>query len=360
MTQRERQILQLIEANPMISQQTIADELNITRSSVAVHISNLMNKGHIAGRGYVLRSGSYVVVVGGVNVAIRGKAFGPIADAGTTPGVVQLSPSGVGRNIAHNLCLMGTDVRLLTAYGDDVHGQKITASCSELGIDLSHARQITGGTTSTCLYLSDHTGQPLMAISDMEICKKITPTYLAGHLGLLQNAQAVICDANIPEESLIYLAENCTAPLFCDPVSTAKAEKMLPILGKIHTIKPNLQEAELLSGMKIKSLPDLETAAEKLLALGVRQVFITLSDRGIYAAARDQKMLLPALPGTAVNVAGTGDAVTAVLAWAHLERLNLKDTAMAALAAWAITAESPDTINPAMSATAVKTRAKHN
>ena len=55
MTQRERQILQLIEADPMISQQTIADELGITRSSVAVHISNLMSKGHIAGRGYVLR-----------------------------------------------------------------------------------------------------------------------------------------------------------------------------------------------------------------------------------------------------------------------------------------------------------------
>ena len=185
MTQRERQILQLIEANPMISQQTIADELNITRSSVAVHISNLMSKGHIAGRGYVLRSGCYVVVVGGVNVAIRGKAFGPMVDTGTTPGIVQLSPSGVGRNIAHNLCLMGTDVRLLTAYGDDVHGQKITASCSELGIDLSHARQITGGSTSTCLYLTEHTGETVMAISDMEICKKITPTYLASHLGLL-------------------------------------------------------------------------------------------------------------------------------------------------------------------------------
>ncbi|MBQ5667276.1 MAG: winged helix-turn-helix transcriptional regulator [Oscillospiraceae bacterium] len=35
MTQRERQILQLIEANPMIQQQEIADKLGITRSSVA-------------------------------------------------------------------------------------------------------------------------------------------------------------------------------------------------------------------------------------------------------------------------------------------------------------------------------------
>ena len=74
MTQRERQILRLIESNPMISQQELADELGITRSSVAVHISNLMAKGQIAGRGYVLRRGSYIVVVGGVNVDIGGRS----------------------------------------------------------------------------------------------------------------------------------------------------------------------------------------------------------------------------------------------------------------------------------------------
>ena len=54
MTQRERQILALIAANPMISQQELADTLNITRSSVAVHISNLLKKGYIAGKGYDL------------------------------------------------------------------------------------------------------------------------------------------------------------------------------------------------------------------------------------------------------------------------------------------------------------------
>ena len=62
MTQREQQILQLISKDPMISQQALADELNITRSSVAVHISNLLKKGYIAGKGYVLRTGHYAAV----------------------------------------------------------------------------------------------------------------------------------------------------------------------------------------------------------------------------------------------------------------------------------------------------------
>lgn len=356
MTQRERQILQLIEADPMISQQTIADELGITRSSVAVHISNLMSKGHIAGRGYVLRSGSYVVVVGGVNVDIGGKSHAPLVSSDSNPGSVRISLGGVGRNIAHNLSLMGTDVRLLTAYGDDVHGQRVAASCSELGIDLSHARAITGGTTSTYLYLTDEQGEMVLAVSDMEICKKITPTYLSNHLGLLQNAQLVICDCNIPEESLIYLAENCSAPLFCDPVSTVKAEKLRPILEKIHTLKPNKLEAELLSGVKIETAEDVAKAADKLLEMGIHRLFISMGADGVYAAMGDQRITLPNLPGQMVNTTGCGDAFMAALGWAYLEGMDLKETALAGLAAGSIAMESAETINPAMSATAIRTR----
>ena len=356
MTQRERQILQLIESNPMISQQTIADELGITRSSVAVHISNLMSKGHIAGRGYVLRSGSYIVVVGGVNVDISGKSFAPLVAADSNPGTVQVSLGGVGRNIAHNLSLMGADVRLLTAYGDDLNGQRVAASCSELGIDLSHARAITGGTTSTYLYLTDEQGEMALAVSDMEICRKITPAYLSGHLGLLQNAQVVVCDCNIPEESLVYLAENCTAPLFCDPVSTIKAEKLRPILGKIHTLKPNKLEAELLSGVKIETIADVAKAADRLLELGVHRVFISLGADGVYAAMGSQRVQLPNLPGRMVNTTGCGDAFMGALAWAYLEGMDLRETALAGLAAGSIAMESAQTINPNMSATALRAR----
>ena len=55
MTQREAQILQWIQENPLISQQELADRAGITRSSVAVHISNLMKKGYIDGKGYIIR-----------------------------------------------------------------------------------------------------------------------------------------------------------------------------------------------------------------------------------------------------------------------------------------------------------------
>ena len=358
MTQRERQILQLIESNPMISQQELAEELGITRSSVAVHISNLMAKGHIAGRGYVLRSGSYAVVVGGVNVDIGGRSHAPLVAADSNPGSVKISLGGVGRNIAHNLSLLGTDVRMLTAFGDDVHGQRIAASCAELGIDASHARRIADGNTSTYLYLTDEKGEMVLAVSDMEICNQITPAYLSGNLSLLQNAQLVIADANIPAESLIYLAENCSAPLFCDPVSTKKAEKLRPILSRIHTLKPNKLEAELLSGVKIETREDVAKAADKLLDMGVHRLFISLGADGVYAAMGTERLWLENLPGEMVNTTGCGDAFMGAIGWAYLEGMNLRKTALAGLAAGAIAMESGETINPAMSATAIKNRMK--
>ena len=356
MTQRERQILQLIEADPMISQQAIAQALGITRSSVAVHISNLTRKGCIAGKGYVLRTGSYAVVVGGVNVDICGCSFAPLVNEDSNPGKVSTSLGGVGRNIAHNMSLLGLDVRLLTAFGDDPNGQRVAASCSEQGIDASHALRIPGAATSTYLYLTGPDGEMALAVSDMEICRWITPEYLAGNLPLLQSAQVVVADANIPQESLRYLAENCSAPLFVDPVSTAKAEKLRPILHRIHTLKPNALEASILSGLDIHSDADVERAANRLLELGVHRLFLSLGSKGVYAAMGTERLWLNNLPGSIVNTTGCGDAFMAALVWAYLEGMDLRDTALSGLAAASIAMESPETINPTMSAEAIRAR----
>lgn len=356
MTQRERQILQMIESNPMISQQEMADALGITRSSAAVHISNLMKKGLILGKGYVLSSGAYAAIIGGVNVDIGGHADSPLIRATSTPGHVSVTLGGVGRNIAHNLCLMGVDVRMLTAYGDDVHGNRVAASCSELGIDISHALKVPGAATSTYVYLTDVSGRTVLAVSDMEICKKITPQYLSNNLSLLQNARVVVADTNLPEESLIFLAENCNVPLFFDPVSPAKAEKLKPILNRIHTLKPSRKEAELLSGVEIHNQEDAALAAQKLLELGVGRVFITMGVDGIYAATKEQQLWLPSQDTEVVSISGCGDAMMSALVWAYLEDLDLKETMEAGVWASTITAESDSIVNPAMSATAIRTR----
>lgn len=356
MTQRERQILELIAANPMISQQELAEQLNITRSSVAVHISNLLKKGYIAGKGYVLRTGAYAAVVGGVNMDIGGRSFGNLVAADSNPGKVSISLGGVGRNIAHNMALMGVDVKMLTAIGEDVHGNRVVESCAELGIDVSHALRLSDCATSTYLYIADDHGEMAIALSDMAICDRITPGYLAANSQVLQNARVVVADTNIPAESLVWLAENCTAPLFCDPVSTIKAEKLNTILHRVHTLKPNRLEAELLSGVPIREKQDAELAAKALLEKGVQRVFLSMGADGVYAAAAGERTWLQNIPGETRNTTGCGDAFMAALVWAYLRELDLRDSALAGLAAGAIAMESTETINPAMSATALQVR----
>ena len=356
MTQRERQILQWIEADPMISQEQLAEKAGITRSSVAVHISNLMKKGYIAGKGYVLRSGTYVVVVGGVNMDIGGHPFGPLVAKDSNPGRVTMSLGGVGRNIAHNMSLLGVDVRFLTAFGDDLYAQRIAASCGELGIDISNALQVPNGSTPTYLFISSDDGDMALALSDMEICKKITPAYLASKLQIINNAQLVVVDTNIPEESIRYLAEHCTVPIFADPVSTAKAEKLKPILGKIHTLKPNRMEAELLSGVKITDMDSLKEAARVLLSTGMHRVFISMGTDGVFAADQKEMLVQPCFPATMRNATGAGDSFMAALAWAYLEGTDLASTAKAAAATAAIAVEGAETINPALSAETVRQR----
>ena len=357
MTQRERELLNWIAENPLISQQELADKAGITRSSVAVHISNLMKKGYIAGKGYVLRNPSYAAVVGGVNMDIGARSAAPLVARDSNPGKVRMSLGGVGRNIAHNLALLGADVRMLTAFGDDLYAQKIAASCGELGIDISQSLVVPGAATSTYLFIAGDDGDMALAVSDMDIYEHVTPAWLQTRHTLLDNAQVIVVDTNIPAESIRWLCENIKVPIFADPVSTAKAEKLRPVLGQIHTLKPNRMEAELLSGIAITDDESLERAARALLDTGLRRVFISLGGDGVYAADHNGAVRMPCFPAVMQNATGAGDSFMAALAWAYLEGNDLEHTARLAQAAAAIAIEGIETINPDMSAKAVRLRA---
>lgn len=356
MTQRERQILRWIEENPFISQQELAEKAGITRSSAAVHISNLMKKGYITGKGYIVSPASYVVVVGGVNMDIGGISHAQLVSSDSNPGRVRISLGGVGRNIAHNMALMGLDVRMVTVLGGDFYAQKIVSTCGEMGIDISRSLRVADAITSTYLFISGPDGDMKLAISDMDIYSHLTPAFLASKLSLFNNAKLLVVDTNIPAESIAWLVEHVEVPVFADPVSTAKAEKLRPVLGKLHTIKPNRIEAELLSGVSITDERSLRRAANVLLKTGLQQVFISLGAGGVFAANQDRGLHLPSIPGPMVNATGCGDAFMAALAWAYMEGMDLEQSAYAGLAASSIALEGSETINPEMSVDAIRSR----
>ena len=300
----------------------------------------------------------YAVVCGGVNIDIGARSFAPLRAKDSNPGKVELSLGGVGRNIAHNMRLLGVPTYLLTAVGGDSRASQVEQSCRDLGIDLSHALHVPDGRTSTYVFVGDSDGDMAIAVSDMEICKKLTPDYFASQLDLLNGAAAVVVDANLPRESIAYLTEHCTVPVFIDPVSTVKAEKLHGLLGRVHTLKPNRIDAERLSGVKITDDASLHKAAEALLAQGLQRVFISLGGDGVLAAQKDEMQLVPICKAEMRNATGAGDAMMAALVWSFLSGQSLTESAASGTAAAAIAVESEETINPNMSAEAVKDRLK--
>ena len=290
----------------------------------------------------------YVAVVGAVNMDVCGRPYQKLILRDSNPGAVRYTPGGVGRNIAHDLRLLGVEVRFVTVFGDDPYGAALRESCEMLGMDLTDAAAMPGMRTSTYLYITDEHGEMQLALSDTDISECITPDFLAPRLEMLNDAAAVVVDGNLTRETLCWIAEHVTVPIFADPVSVTKAERLRPILSRLHTFKPNLTEGQHLTG---------ETAPERivdaLLSQGVGQVFLSLGADGILAGAGEERVMLPCLPTRMVNTTGGGDAVMAALIWAHLHGKTLREATAAALKAGRLAVEYDGTNNPALSAEAI-------
>lgn len=301
-----------------------------------------------------------VTVVGAVNVDMNGTPSAPLIMRDSNPGRIHISFGGVGRNIAENLCRLGAEVELITALGEDMYAQGLRDHCRRAGIGLTHAKTVPGGRTSTYLCINDARGDMALAVSDMEIYTRLTPDYLAQKLPVIQASRLVVLDTNLSAEAIAFLAERCTAPILADPVSVHKGQKLLPVLSRIHTIKPNLLEAEALSGVRIETKESLEAAGRRLLALGLKNVFLSLGKDGIYYTNGREAGIVPCYPADMVNTTGCGDACTAAIAKGLLLDKPIGEIARLGMAAAAVCIARPDTISPELSMERIQTILNEN
>lgn len=298
----------------------------------------------------------YVVVIGGANMDICGRPEGSLVAGDSNLGTVRLSPGGVGRNIAHNLALLGVDCRLVTAFGEDAQADALVESCTQAGIDVTLSFAVAGAATSTYLYVTDAAGEMQVAINDMAILEELTPEHLSTHLDTINAARVVVVDTNLPAATLGWICEHVSAPIWCDPISTVKAHRVEGLLGSLFALKPNRLEAEELTGVHICDEPSLQEAVRKLLGKGLERVFLSLGADGLLCAQGDELHLLPNAPCKLVNSTGAGDAMMAGLVWAELQGLGFAEAGQAGLAAASLAVESSATVNPLMSEAALRER----
>lgn len=350
MTQREQEILEILRKKPLISQADLAESLGITRSSVAVHITNLMKKGHILGKGYIVREDDYVCVIGGSNIDIQGRPNNPLVYKDSNIGEVNISLGGVGRNIAENLVRLGVNTRLITVIGDDVYGQKILEEAHLIGLQMQDSLVLSGASTSTYLSILDHTHDMVLAISHMDIYDRMTVEFIKSKGHIIEHAAICILDTNLPVQVLEHILTTYRDTVFfLDTVSTAKAAKVKELIGYFHTIKPNRIEAEILTGIAINSENDAKVAADVLHKKGVKRVFISMGEGGVFASDGTHTALIKAPKVDIINATGAGDAFLAGLGLAHLMEKDAISAAGMAIAASAIAISHENTINPQMS-----------
>lgn len=285
--------------------------------------------------------GKRIAVIGGMNMDIGGSANAPLRLRDSNPGLVSLRPGGVGRNIAHNLRLLGAEVSLISAVGEDAFGRELLASCEALGMDVSMMQIRPRERSSTYLYVNDEAGDMLLAVSDMDIVDRISPAALEPLLQRLKGFDALVLDANLSEASLRFLAERTDMPLYADAVSAAKAPRLLPILPRLAALKPNRLEAEALTGET-----DPERAARALLAAGVGRVFLTLGEKGMMAAQGEELVYLPRRKVKVLSTTGAGDAATAAMVWSGMQGFELERAARFSQLAGATTCECLEANNP--------------
>lgn len=292
----------------------------------------------------------FVTVVGGINVDLTGSPHQPLVLETSNPGEMSLSAGGVGRNIAHNLALLGVPTTLLSAVGGDAFGAYALDATRQAGVNVEYVLKQAGQRTGTYLSVLNFEHDLVVAIADMAATRGVSAAYLAQHERILAESALIAADTNLDEDTLTYLCDICETrriPLLIEPVSVEKSKKLRRVSAKATYLTPNRDE---LHAMSVCDEADL-AAQCACLRDQFDHIFVTLGEQGVYHyhSFAEKGALHPAIPTTVINVNGAGDALVAGLICGLFHEQPLPESVRLGIAAAHIALQSPDTVNPELS-----------
>jgi len=309
--EKEQLVLQTIKKNPFLSQQEMAETLNISRPTLANIISGLIKKGEIIGRAYVLPEKNSIFAIGGANVDRKFHINGHVQYGTSNPSTVTESVGGVARNIAENLGRFGNEVKLITLLGQD-QGAKFIEKESNAFMNLDYVEVLPDLKTGSYSAVIDSNGELTLAMADMSIYDYLMPTILKKHEAILSNAKCIIIDLNCPKETVMYLKDLASLrgiPIALIPVSAPKIKNMPDDLIGVTYFICNRDEAEAYLNIRILTDYDYSNAVKMLLEKGARNVILTLGEQGAMVGNVDGVFYLEVQKiNDVVDVTGAGDA----------------------------------------------------
>ena len=347
LTDRERQIVDLLRRDPLMGSEALAAALGTTRASVNVHLSNLGKKGVILGRGYVLAEQPAAVVIGGANVDMKARSAARATAHTSNPGHGSMAPGGVGRNIAENLARLGNRVHLVSVVGRDSLGDGLLEHTAAAGVRMEHVAR-TDRPTGTYTAVLDADGELIVAIADMEAIAELGPEQIQPARDVISTAGVVVLDGNLRPDAFDYALDLVDrGRTIVEPVSVPKAAALKDLLDdRVYAVTPGRDELSALTDLPTRTERQVRTAARALHARGVEVVWVSLGERGSLLSTPEEVAEFPALPATVDDVTGAGDSMVAAFCHVLLDEGTPQDAARLGHAAAAVTIASPHTVRP--------------
>ena len=149
-----------------------------------------------------------------------------------------------------------------------------------------------------------------------------------------------------PDEVTIYALKKAKEHKCITILNPAPARKIDEDIFKIiDFFTPNETEAEFYLNKKIETSEDIKNAANELLKKGIKNVIITLGEKGIYFANGKENFFLEAykLKQPVIDTTGAGDAFNGGFAHALASGQSLRDAVRFGSATAALSVTKPGT-----------------
>ncbi len=240
-------------------------------------------------------------------------------------------PGGKGANQAVAAARMGAAVTMIGCVGQDGFGEELRASVARDGIDIQYVYVDEKTATGVALITVDDLGQNTIVVASGANLA-LTPERLLASKQAFATADVLVAQLESPletvSEALSLAAENrLKVVLNPAPARPLSAE----FLSKVDYFIPNEREA-----MQVVGAETLEAAINQLLGMGVRNLIITLGEKGVLVVTADGRKQIPSYPVKAVDTVAAGDAFVGAFATGISEGLNIDDAVKFGNAAAAI------------------------
>lgn len=270
-----------------------------------------------------------ILVVGSLNMdMVANVDHIPVVGETILTNSLTLIPGGKGANQAYAAGRLGADVTMLGAVGSDSYADMLMASLKSAGVAVESILRKEDTSTGVAMIAVNAEGDnSIIVISGANAV--LTPEDIETKMEILKESDIVILQLEIPLETVLYtakMAKSFGKMVILDPAPVPK-EFPEELYQYVDIIKPNETELSMLTGLS-STEDDIENGARELKNRGVRDVMVTLGDKGVYIDSEEcGAYLVPGHKVNAVDTTAAGDTFTAALAIMLAQGKNIKEAA---------------------------------